>query len=125
MDSIMPLFIVSDLAKSVAFYRDQLGFELRMSVPDEDPFFAIVGRGAVGLMLKHISPDVPPLPNPKRHAWAKWDAFVSTADPESLASECSERGLVLEVEDTEDGLRGCEIADADGYVLFFGHPSVA
>jgi hypothetical protein len=26
------------------------------------------------------------------------------------------------LDDTDDGLRGFAIKDADGYVLFFGHP---
>ncbi len=26
------------------------------------------------------------------------------------------------LKDTDDGLRGFELADPDGYVLFFGHP---
>ena len=127
IDAIMPLFIVSDLGESVAFYCDVLGFKLRASLPDQDPFFAIVGRDGVGIMLKHVSPEVTPLPNWQRHEWAKWDAFVSTPDPESLASECQGRGggVVLDVRDTEDGLRGFEIADVDGYVLFFGRPQRA
>ena len=127
INGIMPLFIVSDLGRAVAFYCDVMGFEQRLSVPESDPFFAIVGRDGVGIMLKHITPEVAPLPNPKRHEWAKWDAFISTPDPDSLAAECRERtsDAAFEVQDTEDGLRGFEIADADGYVLFFGHPRVA
>ena len=67
-DAISPFFIVSSVERTVAFYRDKLGFEA--------------------------------LPNSKRHPWARWDAF----------------------EDTHDGLRGFEITDPDGYVLFFGRP---
>ena len=86
-----------------------------------------LGVMASGSCFKHIAPEVEPLPNPKRHEWAKWDAFTTTPDPESLAAECRERGsgAPLAVRDTEDGLRGFEIADADGYVLFFGHPTSA
>lgn len=122
IDRIMPLFIVADLNRAVAFYCEKLGFELTMSLPEDDPFFAIIGRDGVGIMLKHISDDIAPQPNPKRHPWAKWDAFISASDPEALASECNDRGLRLEVQDTDDGLRGFEVEDADGYVLFFGHP---
>lgn len=127
LQAILPLFIVSDLPRAVAFYRDVLGFELRLSLPDSDPFFALVRRDGVGILLKHVAPEVAPLPNPGRHPWAKWDAFVSTPDPDVLAAECRERspGLDCEVRDTEDGLRGFELADADGYVLFFGRPREA
>ena len=120
LEGIMPLFIVSDLRRAVDFYCAALGFELRMSTPDEDPFFAIVGRDRVGIMLKHINADTPALPNPARHPWAKWDAFVQTTDPESMARACSTPAPV-QVHDTDDGLRGFEVTDPDGHVLFFGH----
>ncbi|MCA9001587.1 MAG: VOC family protein [Planctomycetes bacterium] len=121
LEGIMPLLIVSDLRRALEFYCDALGFELRMSSPEEDPFFAIVGRDRVGIMLKHIGADTPPMPNPVRHPWAKWDAFVQTSDPDSLARACT-TAIPLEVHDTDDGLRGFEATDPDGHVLFFGHP---
>jgi catechol 2,3-dioxygenase-like lactoylglutathione lyase family enzyme len=124
LEGIMPLFIVSDLRRAVDFYCELLGFELRLSTPDVEPFFAIVARDRVSIMLKHLNLETAPLPNPIRHPWAKWDAFVQTADPESLARECA--GKVVEafseLHDTEDGLHGFEATDPDGYVLFFGHP---
>lgn len=123
LDSITPLFIVADLSESVAFYRDRLGFDTVFATPDDGPFFAIVRRDGVQLMLKAIASDVPPLPNRQRHAWAKWDAFVHVEDPDRLAGELAERGVAFRTElaDTEDGLRGFELQDVDGYVLFCGH----
>ena len=119
-----PFFIVSDLADSLAFYTRQLGFESRFQAPTDEPFFAVVGRDETQLMLKFVAPDVGPLPNPARHPWAPWDAFVHAADPDSLASEFEGRDVAFHrpLGDTEDGLRGFEVADPDGYVLFFGRP---
>lgn len=119
-----PFFIISDLADSLAFYTRHLGFEARFQAPQEEPFFAMVGRDATQFMLKVVAQDVGPLPNPTRHPWAPWDAFVHVADPDSLASEFEGRGVVFTrpIGDTEDGLRGFEVADPDGYVLFFGRP---
>jgi catechol 2,3-dioxygenase-like lactoylglutathione lyase family enzyme len=45
MTSIMPFFIVRDVAPSIAFYRDVLGFNLVHMSPDKQPFFAILQRG--------------------------------------------------------------------------------
>ncbi|MDJ0788045.1 MAG: VOC family protein [Myxococcota bacterium] len=118
MGPISPFFIVADFARAVAFYRDRLGFELRFQTPEDAPFFGIVGRGDVQIHLKEVSPDVPPLPNVSRHEWAPFDAYVYVDDPEALARELGAR-----VEVRDDGLRGFEVADADGYVLFFGRPS--
>lgn len=122
--SVAPLFIVSNLTESVAFYRDQLGFSLELLLPAEEPFFAIVRRGGAELLLKEIGEGIKPLPNPVRHPNARWDAFVGAPDPDTLAAELIGRGVVLSgpLADWDDGLRGFELRDRDGYVLFFGRP---
>lgn len=125
LGSIAPLFIVSDLKKSLAFYQEVLGFSVRVCVPEPEPFFALLYRDDVELSLKEIGPEIPPLPNPKRHEWARWDASVLTDNPDALAAEFSVKTkLRTELENTDDGLRGFEIEDVDGYVLFFGRPVV-
>lgn len=124
LTAITPFFIVRDLPASIAFYRDRLGFRLTFAAPEEAPFFGILARDEIQVMLKCIGPDVHAIPNPTRHAWARWDAFVHTDDPDRLALEFESNGVTLHtpVSDTDDGLRGCELRDPDGYVLFFGHP---
>ena len=120
-----PYLIVTDLAASLDFYTKQLGFECRFTAPDEDPFFGIVGRDSTQIMLKVIADDVKPMPNPSRHEWASWDAFIHVADPDALAKEFAGRGTALHkpLGNRDDGLRGFEVADPDGYVFFFGRPN--
>ena len=72
---IWPFFIVTNLKNSVSFYVDKLGFEIRYTGPDDDPYWAIVGRDNISIMLKAIYPDVKPIPNHTRHEWAPWDAI--------------------------------------------------
>jgi len=68
--------------------------------------------------------DVAPLPNHKRHPFMRWDAFVYAPDPDVLAAEFAGDGAPFgqPLQDTHDGLRGFEVTDPDGYVLFFGRP---
>jgi catechol 2,3-dioxygenase-like lactoylglutathione lyase family enzyme len=122
--SIAPFFIVDDLARSMAFYRDHLRFQVAFVGPADDPFFAILQRDGVRILIKQILPEIHPLPNHRLHPWARWDAFVSAPDPDALAAELVERGVALHapLEDTDDQLRGFEVQDPDGYVLFFGRP---
>ena len=121
---VAPFFIVRDVKQSIAFYRDLLGFEVTFLGPDDDPYFAIVKRDGVRLMLKAVAPEVQPMPNPTRHQWARWDAYVHTPDPDALAEELTSRGVCFRepLSDNSDRLRGFEVADADGYVLYFGRP---
>jgi hypothetical protein len=91
--------------------------------PEGDPFFALIGREGAQIFIKSEK-DVAPLPNSKRHRHMRWDAFVYAPDPDALAHEFASHGAAFSVplKDTHDGLRGFEICDPDGYVLFFGRP---
>jgi catechol 2,3-dioxygenase-like lactoylglutathione lyase family enzyme len=121
--AISPFFIVSNVGRTIAFYRDKLGFETTFQEPDQDPFFAIMRRDGAQLLVKSDG-NVAPLPNPKRHPSMRWDAFVYAPAPDALAAEFADRGAALSAPlvDTHDGLRGFELTDPDGYVLFFGRP---
>ena len=124
LNFIAPFFIVENLQTSVAFYLDKLGFEIMFTGPDDDPYFAIVGRDGVWINLKAITPEIKPVPNHTRHEWARWDAYISVDDPESLFEEYRSKGVVFRqpLMVDSDNLLGFEIDDADGYVLFFGRP---
>lgn len=123
---ISPLFIVRDVPSSMAFYRDRLGFEITFQGPSpDDIFFGIVQRGRAMIMFKAIG--VEPAPNYTRdlkQGIARWDAYVHVPDPDALAAEFAARNVEFSqaLKDTDDGLRGFELMDADGYVLFFGRP---
>jgi catechol 2,3-dioxygenase-like lactoylglutathione lyase family enzyme len=123
LQAISPSFIVSDVEQTIAFYREKLGFETRIQEPERDPFFAIVGRDGAQLFVK-AERDVLPVPNHKRHRHLRLDAFVYVPDPDALAAEFAGHGATFSepLKDTHDGLRGFEITDPDGYVLFFGRP---
>jgi catechol 2,3-dioxygenase-like lactoylglutathione lyase family enzyme len=122
LEKMCPFFIVCNVTRSIAFYRDKLGFEIWYQEPGDDLFFAIVGRDGAQLFLK--SGYAAPLPNAKRDPAMRWDAYVFAPDPDALAAEFTDRGAVFSIplEDTHDGLRGFELLDPDGYVIFFGRP---
>ena len=126
ISGISPFFIVSNVPSSLSFYRDRLGFEIALQGPDpEDIFFGIVRRGRAQILLKDVG--VAPVPNYRRdinQGIARWDAFVHVPDPDALAAEFASRNVEFfePLKDTDDGLRGFEVKDADGYLLFFGRP---
>jgi catechol 2,3-dioxygenase-like lactoylglutathione lyase family enzyme len=122
---ISPFFIVANVKTSVSFYTDKLGFQIRHMGPEDDPYWAIVGRDNISIMLKAIATEIKPVPNHTRHVWAPWDAYISTAEPDAMFEEFRSKGVafVKPVHDNSDHLRGFEIEDADGYVLYFGRPN--
>ena len=121
-----PLFIVRNVPAALEFYRDKLGFEITFQGPKpDDIFFGIVQRGRAMLMFKEVG--VKPLPNHTRdikQGIARWDAYIYVPDPDALAAEFASRNVefFLPLENNDDGLRGFEIQDADGYILYFGRP---
>jgi catechol 2,3-dioxygenase-like lactoylglutathione lyase family enzyme len=126
---IAPFFIVKNVPAALSFYRDRLGFDITFQGPSEDDiFFGIVRRGAAMIILKEVGVD--PVPNYTRDikkGIARWDAYLHVPDPEALAAEFSSRNVeffktLKDGEDGDDGLRGFEVKDADGYILFFGRP---
>jgi catechol 2,3-dioxygenase-like lactoylglutathione lyase family enzyme len=119
---ISPLFIVQDMAATLPFYRDRLGFEVVFREPVDAPFFGIVRRDSAMIMFKDVG--VAPLPNCRREPAARWDAYLNVPDPDALAAEFASRHVDFSepLKDTHDGLRGFELKDPDGYVLFFGRP---
>ncbi len=122
ISGIAPFFIVRDAMASINFYRDKLGFNILYQEPAQDPFFVILGRDRAMLMIKRVA--ARPQPNPERDPDARWDAYLSVQDADALATEFALRGVSFSVPlgNTHEGLRGFELADPDGYVLFFGHP---
>jgi len=124
ISAISPFFIVSHVPTSLAFYRDRLGFEITFQGPEpDDIFFGIVRRGGAQILMKDVG--VAPVPNYTRDikkGIARWDAFVYVPDPDALAAEFASRNVkfFVPLKDTHDGLRGFELKDADGYILFFG-----
>ena len=121
---IWPFFIVSDVKNATAFYVDKLGFRVHHLGPEGNPYWAIVGRDDISIMLKAIAPGIKPIPNHTRHKWAPWDAYIGVADPDALFEEYRSGDVTFRqpIHDNSDNLRGFEVEDADGYVLFFGRP---
>jgi catechol 2,3-dioxygenase-like lactoylglutathione lyase family enzyme len=132
ISGIAPFFIVKNVPAALAFYRDRLGFDITFQGPsDDDIFFGIVRRDAAMIILKDVGVD--PVPNYTRDikkGIARWDAYLHVPYPDALAAEFSSRNVeffkpLKDNDDGDDGLRGFEVKDADGYILFFGRPQDA
>ncbi len=121
---IAPFFIVKNVPAALLFYHDRPGFDITFQGPEPgDIFFGIVQRGRAMIMMKDIGVD--PIPNYTRDikkGIARWDAYLHVPDPDALAAEFLLRNVEFfrPLENNDDGLRGFEVKDADGYLLFFG-----
>jgi catechol 2,3-dioxygenase-like lactoylglutathione lyase family enzyme len=123
-----PLFIVRNVPATLAFYRDKLGFEITFEGPEpDDIFFGIVQRDRAMIMFKDV--DIDPVPNCTRdigHGIASWDAYFYVPDPDALYEEFASQNVDFKVPlcDNHDNLRGFEVRDINGYILYFGRPNL-
>lgn len=115
--------MVEDVAASIAFYRDVLGFSVTASVPDGAGGlqFAIVQKDAQSLMFQERSnliAEYPVLDTPNVRPSMTIYSMVDNFD--ELYAELKEKtGILCDVHTTFYGAREFAIADNCGYVLTF------
>ena len=116
---IAPVFRVVDLARSIGFYRDQLGFELDFSYED---FYASVYRDGCYIHLNCA----PPTPRDQAafERAEHLDACAIVGSAETLAAEFSEAGATFSVP-VRAMPYGTEfyVRDPDGYIIGFIQPA--
>lgn len=119
---LTPNLLVADVARSVAFYVDVLGFTRGMTVPEEAPFaFASVVGGAVEIFFNEketAAKDYPAFAG--KPIGATGTMFVEMENVEQLYEQLKARvPIVMPFVTQWYGLKEFAIADPDGYVITF------
>jgi uncharacterized glyoxalase superfamily protein PhnB len=133
LKKLAPNFAVQDIEKTVAFYRDVLGFKLEMAVPEDKSgveqelseekkyIYAMMSRDGVGVMFQRtdsIGEDVPPLKGVPIGASVSF--YIEVEDINALYQEIKPKaGVVKELETVWYGMQEFYIKDCNGYILGF------
>ena len=120
---LAPLLEVFDMPRSIAFYRDVLGFEVVATSTPTDFGWALLRLGGADLMLNTAYDDGerPPAPDPARVA-AHHDTalFFGCPDVDGAYAHLRARGLdVAPPEIQHYGMKQLYVTDPDGYNLCF------
>jgi catechol 2,3-dioxygenase-like lactoylglutathione lyase family enzyme len=113
------VLLVRDVQRTLAYYRDRLGFEVESY---EDPtHYGYARRGGAWLHFAHWD-GAEPRPNSVAVPPDMFDVYAYTDDVRGLHEELAERGAEILYGPVEQPWATLEIRvrDPDGYVVAFG-----
>lgn len=120
--AIIPQFVVDDLDRSIAYYRDRLGFALDFVY---ESFYASVSRDDFAIHLK----ESPRLPAERafRKEQEHLDAHISVTGIRALYSELQRReaNVIKPLEERPWACLDFYVEDPDGYILGFSEQLAA
>ena len=117
---LCPLLFVQDIRRSIAFYRDTLGFRVsRQADADGSVFWCRLEGDACSLMLQQAEPEDG---SPTGRGRGVIFYFICD-DADRLHAELTTRGLSLAAPKTAYyGMRQVTVPEPDGYELCFQSP---
>jgi uncharacterized glyoxalase superfamily protein PhnB len=120
MKSISPNIFVTDINKTIDFYK-QLGFDLATTVPEEGNFiFAMMTCGNVTFMFQTFESLGSELPIISRQKGGSLLLYIQTTEIRKLFDQVKNKVTVVkELEKTFYGATEFSIEDNNGYLLTF------
>jgi catechol 2,3-dioxygenase-like lactoylglutathione lyase family enzyme len=119
-NKLTPNLIVASVERSLAFYRDVLGFTVETTVPAAEPYvFAIVVSGPVQIYLNAPEPAIAEYPAFKdRPIGGTLTLFMEVADIHGIHASLKDRvPVVMPLEKKWYGVTEFAFTDPDGYVI--------
>jgi len=119
----IPSLGVSDIDRSVAFYRQFFGFRIIDSYEMEGHMaWCWMRVGDADLMLQQLSADQQITLNPA--IGQSWVLYIRPSDLDDLHARLTEAGFpVTEISQTSYGAAECFVPDPDGYELWLSVPA--
>lgn len=117
--TLIPMLTVADLPRTIAFYRDVLGFTVVNSIGTPEPVWCMLKRDSVSFMF-NASSDLTDEALPKS-AKDFQIYYIYPKDVRALHAELRSKGVVVtDLRVTSYGMREFELRDPDQYWLWFG-----
>jgi uncharacterized glyoxalase superfamily protein PhnB len=122
LKKLTPNLMVEDVARTLDFYRELLGFEVVTTLPDQQPFdFAIVQRDGVELMFQSrpsLSENVPALSGVP--IGASQTFYIEVEGVSDLYQALQDKvEIVVDFHTTFYGTQEFYFRDINGYILSF------
>jgi catechol 2,3-dioxygenase-like lactoylglutathione lyase family enzyme len=128
LKSLTPNLIVSNVERSLAFYRDVLGFTVAATVPDQAPYvFAIVESGPVRVFLNAPEPAIAEYPAFKdRPIGGTLTLFIDVANIRQVHDDLKDAvTIVMPLEHKWYGVTEFAFEDPDKYLITYAEQDKA
>ena len=115
---IAPVFFTTDISRTLAYYKDKLGFECLGTWLDP-PVYAIIARDEHAI---HFRSAAPPTANPDKYEDELLDAYIFVEDAGALYAEYAAKGVEFArgLGNMPWNSREFVVKDCDGRLLAFG-----
>lgn len=128
LKKLTPNLMVEDVAQTLSFYRETLGFAVLTTLPEQEPFdFAIVQRDGVELMFQSrasLSENVPALTDSP--IGASQTFYIEVEGVRDLYEALREKvEIVVDFHTTFYGTQEFYFRDPNGYILSFSETAPA
>jgi len=120
LTGIAPQFLVEDLDRAIAYYRDKLGFHLEFTY---ESFYASVTRDGFAIHLKHGARLAAHKEYRKQNEHL--DAYISVADIRGFFGELETRGaqVIKPLQQEPWACLDFYVEDPNGNILCFSEPN--
>ena len=118
--AIAPQLRTTNMASSIAFYTEKLGFEVAFRFED---LYAGIKAGEQTFHLKQVDEPDPSIPFVEEGGHLR--LYFETDDVDAVADRLKANGVPLlkDVHDTEWQTREIVLHDDQGHTLYFGQPT--
>lgn len=115
---IVPIFFTTDIPRTLAYYKDKLGFEC-LGTWQDPPVYAIVARDQHAI---HFRCAEPPAANPDKYPEELLDAYLYVEDADALYAEYAAKAVEFARGLGNMPWRSREfvVKDCEGRLLAFG-----
>jgi uncharacterized glyoxalase superfamily protein PhnB len=122
LKKLTPNLMVEDVARTLAFYHETLGFKVLTTLPEQEPFdFAIIQRDGVELMFQSrasLSQNVPALTGTP--IGASQTFYIEVTGIRDLYEVLHDQvEIVVDLHITSYGTQEFYFRDINGYILSF------
>ena len=117
--SVAPVFAVANIAATIRWYEEQLGFT-GYPFPDHEPYvFAIMNRDKIEIMLQRVNGyEKPDIYNSRDGG--VWDAYFRIEGVKNLFESVRDEATIIQpLRKQPYGQWEFEVRDLNGYVLVF------